>query len=146
FDGKVMTTRESARAGESWRRGPLVLAWSDTLGGIANPRDGRNVILHEFAHKLDEQDGVMDGAPELAPGQRRTWPAIFSREFASLQQAVSGRYATLMDAYGASSPPEFFAVAVETFFERPASMRREHPELYAELCGWFRLDPAAWPR
>ncbi len=139
------TVGDSVRAGESWRRGPLVLSWSDARSGVANPKDGHNVILHEFAHKLDEQDGRVDGAPELPEAQGRSWPVVFCREFKRLQKRVARRHKTVMDAYGATEPAEFFAVAVESFFEKPHQLRDKRPELYEELRNWSGLDPASWP-
>ncbi len=143
-DGMLESTVVHARAGESWFRGPMVLSWADIREDLEHPGDGGNVIVHEFAHKLDEQDGLVDGAPELAAAQRGSWPAIFQREYERLCRRVEHGTATLLDPYAATAPEEFFAVAVETFFTRATAMRSAHPELYAELQRYFALDPAGW--
>src|SRR6185436_16368805 len=61
----VATEGDQARLGESWTRGVFVLAWDHVRSGAAQPADGQNVVLHEFAHQLDGEDGSMDGAPDL---------------------------------------------------------------------------------
>lgn len=144
-DGMLRSTRRSVRSGESWFRGPIILSWRDTVADMKRPADGRNVVLHEFAHKLDEEDGRMDGLPLLDDAQQyRTWATVLSREFAALRDALERRHKTVMDDYGATSAAEFFAVATETFFEKPQAMQRKHPELYAELQRFYRLDPTRW--
>jgi len=133
------------RSGESWPRGPVVLSWEDVEEGIAAAEDGYNVVLHEFAHKLDEENAGMDGLPALDdPEQYRRWAAVLGREYASLQQDVRrGRYGVI-DEYGIESPSEFFAVATEAFFVRPLDLEDEHPELYAQMAAFYRVDPARW--
>lgn len=144
-DGPLEATAHHVRAGESWYRGPVILSWQDIAHDLARGADGRNVVLHEFAHKLDEQDGLMDGAPALAAAQARSWPAVFRREYERLGHAVEHGQRTLLDPYAASAPAEFFAVSVETFFEQPQDLERHHPELYAELGTFFGFNPARWP-
>jgi len=144
-DGMVSSTLRSVRSGESWFRGPVILSWRDTLAGTASADDGHNVVLHEFAHKLDEEDGRMDGLPLLDEAQQyRTWATVLSDEFNSLREDIKHRHKTVMDVYGATSAPEFFAVATETFFEKPLAMKKKHPALYTELQQFYRLDPAGW--
>jgi Mlc titration factor MtfA (ptsG expression regulator) len=109
-----------------------------------NHSDGQNVVLHEFAHQLDFEDYSTDGAPALATrAEYREWARVMSREFKALQAAEEAGTPTVLDTYGATNPAEFFAVATETFFERPAALRARHPELYAELEKFFRQDPAS---
>ena len=141
-DGTVVSSHAHARAGESWHRGPLVLSWSDAIEGVVGPYDGQNVILHEFAHKLDEQDGAVDGAPNPASGT--AWNAVFSREFKQLRAELEAGRQTFLDPYAATAPAEFFAVCVETFFEQGQPLRARHAELYALLREYFQLDPASW--
>lgn len=144
-DGLIEQVGRPARLGESWKRGPLVLAWDSAEHGVRDLRDGHNVILHEFAHKLDEADGAMDGAPIL--DQRSSyigWARAMQPAFDELQRNAERRVRTVMDHYGATNPAEFFAVLVETFFEKPRQLRRRHPELYEEMQRCFGLDPAAW--
>lgn len=145
-DGDIVTTRRHVRSGESWHRGPVVLSWADVEFGLKNPGDGCNVVLHEFAHKLDEQAGAVDGAPPLPHDRIDDWAALFGREYARLRHRADHHRHTVMDDYGADSPPEFFAVAVETFFEKPQQLRRDSPQLYEALRGYFGLDPASWTR
>lgn len=134
------------RLGEAWTRGEVILAWDHVLGGAADVRDGRNVVLHEFAHKLDQEDGAADGAPTLPTrSQYVAWARVLGHEFHALQTSVAKRRRTVLDAYGATNPAEFFAVATECFFEKGSAMRRKHPELYGQLQLLYRQDPAALP-
>jgi Mlc titration factor MtfA (ptsG expression regulator) len=142
-DGYVVIEGDETRLGESWIRGVVVLSWDAVVAGGANREDGHDVVLHEFAHQLDAEDGLMDGTPELDDRRRyAAWSRIAGAEFSALREAVERHKRTTLDAYGASNEPEFFAVAVEAFFEKPRRLRRDHPELYAELVAFFRLDPA----
>lgn len=131
--------------GESWHNGKVILAWDSVLRGSRNFVDGQNVVLHEFAHQLDSEDGSVNGAPLLGGRHSyRSWAAVLSGEFAELQSArIHGR-TSLLDHYGASNPAEFFAVATETFFERPAAMARHHAELFGVLQAYYRVDPREW--
>lgn len=141
-DGTVVEG-EHVRLGEAWHRGEVVLSWGDVVTGAANVTDGRNLVLHEFAHKLDGEDGAVDGAPALTGRSHyAAWARVLSREFLALQGATARGKKSVMDAYGATSPPEFFAVATEAFFEKPAAMRKKAPELYEQLASYYRQDPA----
>ena len=125
------------------RLGVIVLAWDAAKRGATNPSDGQNVVLHEFAHQLDFEDYSTDGAPALATrAEYLAWARVMSSEFKALQAAEEAGTPTVLDTYGATNPAEFFAVATETFFERPRALRARHPELYAELGKCFRQDPA----
>lgn len=131
------------RLGEAWHRGEVVLSWGDVVTGAANPADGRNLVLHEFAHKLDGEDGVVDGAPALTGRSHyAAWARVLSREFLALQKAATRGKRSVLDKYGATSPPEFFAVATEAFFEKSAAMRKKLPDLYEQLASYYRQDPA----
>lgn len=145
YDGLVETREHSVRAGESWERGPVVLAWADIEEDLHHAGDGRNVVLHEFAHKLDEENAEMDGLPVLRDrAQYHQWHAVLTREYERLRRdAETGRHTTL-DPYGAESPAEFFAVATEAFFEMPRRMRHRLPELYEQMGRYYGVDPAAW--
>ena len=131
--------------GESWETGAVVLSWDDVVHGAHDPMDGHNMVFHEFAHQLDQEDGVADGTPIL-PQQSRyiSWARVFEKEFESLQKNALHGTKTLMDYYGATNPAEFFAVATETFFEKPVPLKEKHPELYEQLRGYYNLDPAGW--
>lgn len=140
----VVREGEQARLGESWTRGIVVLAWDHVRSGAAQPADGQNVVLHEFAHQLDGENTAMDGAPELGARARYTaWAHVLGDEFSELTRTLHAGRRSDIDAYGATSPAEFFAVITEMFFEKPKALRRRHPELYAELAGFYRQDPAA---
>jgi Mlc titration factor MtfA (ptsG expression regulator) len=142
-DGVVVIEGDQTRLGESWQRGLVVLAWDHVLSGAAQPRDGQNVVLHEFAHQLDGEDGVMNGTPELGARARYTaWAHVLGDEFEELSQRLHAGRRSDIDPYGATNPAEFFAVLTEMFFEKPRALERKHPELYAELAEFYKQDPA----
>lgn len=121
----------------------LVLAWDAVRDGAANPADGWNVVLHEFAHQLDFENKNADGTPALGGhGDYVAWSQVMSRELDALRRADAIGATTLLDTYGATNPTEFFAVATEVFFERPRALRAHHPDLYAQLQRFFKQDPA----
>src|SRR5437879_339650 len=134
-EGPVWEEGPHARLGETGRTmGSMVLAWDAVKSGAADPSDGKNVVLHEFAHQLDYENFAADGAPALATRkQQLAWREVMRTEFASLRAADDTGIPTLLDTYGATNPAEFFAVSVEAFFERPAALRGRHPKLFAEL-------------
>jgi len=145
FDGAVAVHKRSRRAGESWHRGPIVLSWSDVLHGASNASDGYNVVLHEFAHKLDEENSGTNGMPILHETDHyREWAEVLGREYKSFADRVARRKNKVIDDYGLTSPPEFFAVATESFFEKAFSMQKRLPDLYAQLKRFYGVDPAAW--
>ncbi len=144
-DGLVVVHEESVRAGESWYRGPVVLSWADVMRGSLNNSDGHNVVLHEFAHKLDEENEIMNGLPVLRDSSHYAeWAEVLSKEFDSLLIRVDRGTNSVIDAYGAVSPSEFFAVATESFFEKPLLMKNKLPDLYQQFRRFYNLDPAAW--
>ena len=143
--GGVVGNSRVGVLGESWSNGKVILAWDDVLRGSANFVDGHNVVLHEFAHQLDSEDGSADGAPILAGCNcMRTWAATLSGEFEELQRDAWEGRRSLMDHYGATNPVEFFAVATETFFEKPRQMAEHHAELFDVLRTYYRVDPRDW--
>lgn len=124
--------------------GPLMVSWSAARREAAQPRWGRDVVLHEFAHKLDMLDGTIDGTPPIADeALRRRWVDVCSAEFRAVLAGTAG---TLLRAYAGTNPGEFFAVATEAFFTRSVRMQDEKPELYEVLAGFYRQDPAARAR
>jgi Mlc titration factor MtfA (ptsG expression regulator) len=142
---KSETDEDSVRLGESWRTGAVVLAWDSVQRGAANFADGHNLVIHEFAHQLDQEDGSGDGAPILDGGSSyAAWARVLSREYERLRKRVDKGKKTVIDAYGASHPAEFFAVASEAFFEKPRQLRSKHPELYDELQKFYQVDPLEW--
>ncbi len=144
-DGFLEVDGHSIRQGESWQNGPVVLAWDSIKGGTRNIADAHNVVLHEFAHQLDQEDGTADGAPILADHSRYTaWARVLSEEYADLVERAQDGHRSVMDRYGATNPAEFFAVATETFFEKPRQLQKRHSELYEELKQYYKLDPVQW--
>jgi MtfA peptidase len=141
----IVTEKREIRLGESWNIGAVILSWDDVLYGAADCHDGRNVVLHEFAHQLDMEDNVADGAPVLP---RRSmyvaWARVLGSEYKHLQMEAARHHHPVMDTYGATNPAEFFAVATETFFEKPVQLLRKHPELYAQLREFYRQDPVSF--
>lgn len=141
----IQTDDPSVRLGESWNHGAVVLAWDSVKNGALNFRDGHNVVMHEFAHQLDQEDGRGDGAPILETRSAYSaWSQVFSKEYELLQYTTGKGKKSVMNGYGATDPAEFFAVATETFFEKPVQLKKNHPELYHELAGFYKVEPAEW--
>lgn len=141
--GGIVIETASARLGEAWHGGPVILSWPDVLHGGQIPDDGENVVLHEFAHVLDMHDADADGTPPLESGEQyRTWDEVMSAEYARLVRRAEHGRPTLLNHYGATSEAEFFAVATECFFEEPRDLQIEHPRLYEVLKAFYRQDPA----
>lgn len=131
---------DDERAGESWPGGPVVLSWDAAAG--QDPEV--NVVLHEFAHKLDMADGTTDGVPLLHAGMdRRAWSAAFRAAYEGFCDALDRGQATWMDPYAAEHESEFFAVISEKFFTDGAETRRRYPDVYDQLKLFYRQDPAA---
>jgi Mlc titration factor MtfA (ptsG expression regulator) len=141
----VVEERRVARLGESWTRDQLVLSWEQVQQDILNWKDGHNVILHEFAHQLDQEDGQAEGVPILPRAlDYEVWKQVMSAEYLQLCDRVENGQKTVLDSYGATNPAEFFAVATETFFEKPKQLKQKHPSLYELLQRYYRLDPRQW--
>jgi Mlc titration factor MtfA (ptsG expression regulator) len=123
----------------------VVLSWAHARLGAIDAEDGHNVVFHEFAHQIDDLSGHTDGVPNLDRNQDYSdWERVFLAAYESHVHHVGAGRRTVFDAYGAEGPEEFFAVAVEAFFERPAPLRHEEPAVYEQLATFFRLDPATW--
>jgi len=130
---------DDARAGESWPGGPVVLSWD-----AARHAQDMNVVIHEFAHKLDMANGAADGFPPLHAGMdARAWEEAFRIAYEGFCDAVDRGRDTWLDPYAAESPGEFFAVLSEMFFTEPAETRRRYPDVYDQLKRYYRQDPAA---
>ncbi len=142
--GNIFTEGHELRAGESWQTGAVVVSWNHVLHRPADPQEGRNAVLHEFAHQLDQENGSANGAPVLPKtSMYAAWARILGREYQALSAAAEADRPTLLDKYGATNPAEFFAVVTEYFFEQPHQLKTQHPELYEELKVYYRQDPAA---
>ena len=143
--GDLMEEKTIYRIGESWLNGPLVLSWYATRKGARNPNDGRNVVFHEFAHQLDQEDNSSDGVPTLRdPTLYATWASVMGKEFKQLVKLAKAKKRSLLDSYGATNPAEFFAVTTEVFFERPKRLAMVHPDLYELFKSYYGLDPLEW--
>jgi Mlc titration factor MtfA (ptsG expression regulator) len=127
--------------GESWTQGQVILSWAEVVAGAADPGDGSNVALHEFAHQIDQDTGVADGRPwRPSSAKRRRWSKVMAEALERLRREPS----TVINGYGASEPAEFFAVVTEVFFERPQDLAAEAPAVYGELVALYGVNPMAW--
>jgi Mlc titration factor MtfA (ptsG expression regulator) len=129
--------------GESWKQGVVILAWDSAEAGARDPGDGENVVLHEFAHQLDAAGGHFDGTPRLPDATAlAAWTTMLEVNFEQLVDDAEADRPGVLDHYGATNKAEFFAVATEAFFERPAELQRERPALYDALRRYYAQDPA----
>jgi Mlc titration factor MtfA (ptsG expression regulator) len=168
--GGVLREQRRALAGESWSQGQVILSWQDVLDGARIADDGHNVVLHEFAHQLDQETGAANGAPRLGSrAAHARWADVMAREFAALQARIRAREAArsraqadwswfgpspddvpapepvdLISDYGATNEAEFFAVVTEVFFEQAGALALRHPALFALLADYYAVDPRAW--
>ncbi len=143
-EGGLVTAGPQVRLGESWAHGAVVLSWDDVIRGASDIHDGRNLVLHEFAHQLDNEAGLADGAPRLPERSMYVaWARVLGHEYRDLLDRLENHRPAFLDDYAATNPAEFFAVVTEFFFERSVTLRRLHPELYAQLQLFYRQDPAA---
>ncbi|HSH47880.1 MAG TPA: M90 family metallopeptidase [Halomonas sp.] len=142
-DYGVMHEYEHQRVGETSYQGPVVVAWPDLAA--SGGRNGFNVLIHEFAHKLDMGNSPdADGFPPLSADlDPREWHRVFTAVWDDLQAHLARGEATPIDAYAASHPGECFAVACEIFFSTPERLNAAYPELYDLLRRYFRQDPLA---
>lgn len=140
-DGLVHLVREP-RSGEAWSDGPVILSWHDAGRGV--DVDGYNVVIHEFAHKLDMLNGDANGFPPLHSGMsREAWSGAFSAAYEDFCARVDAQEETLLDPYASETPGEFFAVISEAFFETPLAIKEAYPAVYEQLVLFYRQDPAA---
>jgi len=143
--GGVVHEGRDVLAGQSWQRGQVIVAWDAVRDGAADPHDGANVVMHEFAHQLDQDTGAANGAPYVGRGAlQQAWARVMNREFDALQLRLARAEPGLIEPYAATSPAEFFAVTTELFFEQPQALAAERPALYEQLKRCYRLDPVSW--
>ena len=146
-DRYIVEERRVARLGESWTKDQLILSWDQIKQDLLNWHDGHNVVLHEFAHQLDQEDGIAEGVPILPRAlDYAVWAKIMTAEYLQLCDRVENSKKTVIDSYGATNPAEFFAVATETFFEKPIQLNQKHQDLYELLQRYYRLDPLQWQK
>jgi Mlc titration factor MtfA (ptsG expression regulator) len=124
--------------------GAVVLAWDTALQGARDARDGRNVVIHELAHKIDFIDGSADGTPEFEThAERKAWAASMAPAFLAQKQRAERGKKSLLDDYAITNEAEYFAVASEVFFEKPTSLAKQLPAVYKSLADFYKLDLAA---
>lgn len=141
-DAGVVSKRRRVLSGEAWDSSRIILSWEDVLEAARSPGEGYNVALHEFAHYLDAEGlGLAHGTRTIS-----AWADDLAEEFDALLDAVDRGEETFLDPYAAEDEAEFFAVATEDFFERPAALLDAHPRLYTLLREFYGLDPATWSR
>ncbi len=133
--GLAHTTR-SELSGEAWHRGPVILSWEHTEN--AGIKDGHNVVIHEFVHKLDMLNGAADGFPPMHKDiSAASWTTVFTSAYEDFQRNPKPG----LDRYGATAPAEFLAVMSEVFFEQPDTLKAAYPDVYKSLSRFFRQDP-----
>lgn len=169
----IVTEFEEERAGETWDRGSLVLSWDSVSGSVSGasplgpdvsardkpraaiPHEGvdedvelvpaYNVVLHEFAHQLDLENGEIDGIPGLPSREvRERWIRVMQAAFEQLQRQYERGEDAVIDDYALEGPAEFFAVTTESFFETPFALNEEYPDLYDILRAYYRQNPVEW--
>lgn len=141
----IVEERKDIRLGESWSRDQLILSWEQVQRDTKNWQDGHNVVLHEFAHQLDQEDGKAEGVPILAQkSDYPIWSKVMTAEYQKLCHDIDQNAITVIDSYGATNPAEFFAVVTETFFEKPQQLSSHHPTLYDLLQNYYQLNPKKW--
>lgn len=141
-DSGVVHETRRALAGEAWDRDPVILSWSDAKPGIRPHGPASNVILHEFAHKLDMLNGVANGMPPLHNNLvRENWTASLTQAYESLYRQLERHHHTTIDPYAAENPAEFFAVLTGVFFEKPDVLHNLYPQVYEQLSMFYRQDP-----
>ena len=147
YNGSSGPIRGTVSGGPQWidgethhGDGPLMVSWRAARREAMQLRLGRDVVLHEFAHKIDMRDGTLDGTPILdTEDQRERWVAVCTEHYDAVRFGMSG---PLIRPYAGSNVGEFFAVATETFFTRPVELAEQKPDLYEVFAGFYKQDPA----
>lgn len=138
----LVHNQTSILTGEAWLRGPVILSWDDVERDSYDPQPGRNVVLHEFAHKLDGRNGATNGMPPLRRGMsRKRWAADFSAAYDALCLQVAAGEPACINPYAATSPAEFFAVVCEYFFTAPDLLKDCYPGVHRQLELFYRHAP-----
>jgi hypothetical protein len=152
--GSLVVDAPEALLGEAHRGGPVILAWDAVTRGARDPDDGRSVVIHEFAHKIDMLKGEATGVPPFLPAFHRNIDgrafatalsnahAAFAAEVARWEMRGGGEEEMpILDPYAAENPVEFFAVLSEAFFTAPQDVADDFPELYRLFVRYYRQDP-----
>jgi Mlc titration factor MtfA (ptsG expression regulator) len=139
----VVHRRDDALAGEAMEGGPVILSWPDVADSAHWDESQMNLVIHEFAHKIDMSDGGANGAPPLRDSAaRRDWQRVMRAAYADFVRRVDAGEETPIDPYAAESPEEFFAVLSEVFFAEPTLLRDEYPDVYREFARFYKQDLA----
>ncbi|CAG1008184.1 MtfA peptidase [Burkholderiales bacterium] len=140
----VVHAADGPLAGEAMPGGPVVLSWPDVEASADFEAAGMNLVIHEFAHKLDMRDGDANGCPPLASAlEVRAWKTALTAAYDDFVARVDRDEVTAIDPYAAESPGEFFAVLSEVFFASPATLAGDYPDVYRQFATFYRQDPAA---
>lgn len=138
----VVHRNDAPLAGEAMPGGPVVLSWPDIEASADWDDAQMNLVIHEFAHKIDMNDGDANGCPPLPDAaSREAWRKVMQAAYADFSRRVDRGEDTAIDPYAAESPGEFFAVLSEVFFTEPSLLQREYPEVYREFARFYRQDP-----
>lgn len=138
----LVSHEESFLGGEAWSTGPVILSWETIKTDLTTPRPGHNLVIHEFAHKLDMLNGKANGMPPLhADMVRSEWTQALSVGYETLQRQISHHHSSAINTYAATSPAEFFAVCSEYFFTAPRHLQHAYPFIYKQLALFYRQDP-----
>ena len=130
---------ENILSGEAWLRGPVILSWDDVARDSEQNQHGRNVVIHEFAHKLDGRNGVVNGLPPLRRGMNRTlWAEAFNASYRAFCQQVETGNTPCINPYAATSPAEFFAVSSEYFYTAPEILNACWPAVHEQLSQFYQ--------
>ena len=129
-------------SGESWSRGPVILSWRDVQHDSYTLRPGHNIVIHEFAHKLDMGSGRANGQPPLPPNMPASeWNRALSDAYNTLNQRIEHQQHTYINAYAATNAAEFFAVCCEYFFTAPQILEKHCPQVFQQLQAYFKQTP-----
>jgi hypothetical protein len=140
----VVHRNDGPLAGEAMPGGPVVLSWPDVEAGADWENTGMNLVIHEFAHKIDMRNGEANGCPPLPAGMSAdAWTRALSAAYDDFCARIDGGEDTAIDPYAAESPAEFYAVISEVFFAEPLLLHREYPQVYGQCAAFYRQDPAA---
>jgi Mlc titration factor MtfA (ptsG expression regulator) len=138
----VVHARDEALAGEAMPGGPVVLSWPDVEASANWDEAQMNLVIHEFAHKIDMWDGDANGFPPLPDAAaRNAWGEVMKKAYANFCRRVDRGQDTKIDPYAAENPGEFFAVLSEVFFAEPKLLKRQYPDVYRAFAGFYRQDP-----
>jgi Mlc titration factor MtfA (ptsG expression regulator) len=140
----VVHRQDAPLAGEAMNRGPVILSWPDVADSADWDAAQMNLVIHEFAHKIDMRDGDANGCPPLPDdATRRAWRRVMQQAYADFCARVDADEDTAIDPYAAESPGEFFAVLSEVFFAEASLLVAEYPDVYRAFAAFYRQDPAA---